>query len=137
MPGFCDSERILNWMTSFHILHSCTILVYSISHTGFLLYLARFQHCNLGEFVWWTQVQTGSQGFFFHVVVFFRETFPTLAWKFLLCVLQKVFEVYIFPNFVLGVVHSCSKISWNKPKTRKYFLSYFICRWHLIVETRS
>ena len=40
-------------------------------------------------------------GFIFHVVVFSRETFQTLAWKFLLCVLQKVFRVYIFPNFVL------------------------------------
>ena len=29
------------------------------------------------------------------------ETFQTLALKFLLCVLQKVFRVYIFPNFVL------------------------------------
>ena len=39
--------------------------------------------------------------FIFHVVVFSRETFQTLAWKFLLCILQKVFGVYIFPNFVL------------------------------------
>ena len=42
--------------------------------------------------------------FIFHVVVFFRETFQTLAWKFLLCVPQKVFGVYIFPNFVLHVI---------------------------------
>ena len=28
-------------------------------------------------------------------------TFQTLALKFLLCVSQKVFRVYIFPNFVL------------------------------------
>ena len=41
------------------------------------------------------------EDFIFHVVVFFRETFQTLAWKFLLCVPQKVFGVYIFPNFVL------------------------------------
>ena len=39
--------------------------------------------------------------FIFYVVVFSRETFQTLAWKFLLCVPQKVFGVYIFPNFVL------------------------------------
>ena len=39
--------------------------------------------------------------FIFHVVVFPREIFQTLAWKFLLCVLQKVFGVYIFPSFVL------------------------------------
>ena len=41
------------------------------------------------------------EDFIFHVVVFFRETFQTLPWKFLLCVPQKVFRVYIFPNFVL------------------------------------
>ena len=42
-----------------------------------------------------------SKEFIFHVVVFSRETFRTLAWKLLLCVPQKVFGVYIFPNFVL------------------------------------
>ena len=41
------------------------------------------------------------EDFIFHVAVFSRETFQTLAWKFLLCVLQNVFGVYIFPNFVL------------------------------------
>ena len=35
------------------------------------------------------------------VAVFLRESFQTLARKFLLCVPQKVFRVYIFPNFVL------------------------------------
>ena len=59
---------------SFRIFHSCTIL---------------------GEFGWHT-----VEDFFFHVLVFSRETFQTLAWKFLLCVTQKVFGVYIFPNFV-------------------------------------
>ena len=41
------------------------------------------------------------EDFIFHVVVFSRETFQTLAWKFLLCVPQKIFGVYFFPNFVL------------------------------------
>ena len=45
----------------------------------------------------------------FHVAVFSRETFQTLAWKFLLCVPQKVFGVYIFPNFVLIVVQKLVK----------------------------
>ena len=45
--------------------------------------------------------------FIFHVVVFSRET---LAWKFLLCVPQKVFRVY-FSKFCSCVVHSCSKIT--------------------------
>ena len=41
------------------------------------------------------------EDFIFHVVVFSRETFKTLAWKFLLCVPQKVSGVNVFPNFVL------------------------------------
>ena len=41
------------------------------------------------------------QDFIFHVLVLSRETFQTLSWKFLLCVRQKVFGVYTFPNFVL------------------------------------
>ena len=49
--------------------------------------------------------------FIFHVLVFFRETFQTLASKFLLCVLQNVFGVYIFPNFVLYVI---AQTFWNK-----------------------
>ena len=98
---FHNSTRILNWLISFHIFHSCTILVYSIGQTGFLLHLARFQHCNLGKFGLHTQVQTGSRGFYFPFVVFSRETFQTLTWKFLFCVPQKVFGVCIFSNFVL------------------------------------
>ena len=42
--------------------------------------------------------------FIFYVAVFSRQTFQTLAWKFLLCVSQKVFGVCIFPNFVLHVI---------------------------------
>ena len=42
-----------------------------------------------------------KEDFIFHVVEFSRETFQALAWKFLLCVSQKVIGVYIFPNFVL------------------------------------
>ena len=41
------------------------------------------------------------EDFIFHVAAYSSETFQTLASKFLLCVLQKVFGVYIFPNFVL------------------------------------
>ena len=43
------------------------------------------------------------EDFIFHVVMFFRETFQTLAWKFLLFVPQNVFGVYNFPNFGLHV----------------------------------
>ena len=43
----------------------------------------------------------GSKNFIFHAILSSRETFQTLAWKFLLCVLQKIFSIYIFPYFVL------------------------------------
>ena len=42
-----------------------------------------------------------AEDFIFHVVVFSRKTFETLAWKFLFCIPQKIFGVYIFPNLVL------------------------------------
>ena len=42
-----------------------------------------------------------AQDFILQVVVFSRETVQILAWKFLLCVTQKVFGVCIFPYFVL------------------------------------
>ena len=41
------------------------------------------------------------EDYIFHIVVFSRETFQTLAWKFLLYIPQKVLGVYIFLNFVL------------------------------------
>ena len=59
---FHDNTRIPNWLRNFY---SCNILVNSICHVGFLLRLGRFHHCNLGGFVWWTQVQIGSQRFYF------------------------------------------------------------------------
>ena len=115
---FVTAHAFLSSWHLFHIFQSCTILVYSIGHNGFLLHLGRFQHCNLGKFVWRTQVQTGNRGFIFHVVVFSRETFQTLAWKFLLCLPQKVFGIYIFPNFVhrrcslrKGVLRNCGKLT--------------------------
>ena len=42
-----------------------------------------------------------AEDFIFHVTVFSRKTFQTLAWKFLPCVPQKIFGIYIFPYFVL------------------------------------
>ena len=44
------------------------------------------------------------EDFIFRAVVFSREIFQTLARKSLLYVPQNVFEVYIFPNFVLHVI---------------------------------
>ena len=42
-----------------------------------------------------------AEDFIFRVAVFSRETFQTLRLKFLLCVPQSVFEVYIFTYFIL------------------------------------
>ena len=75
----CNSTCIFNWLTSFHIFHSCTILVYSIGHTEFLLHLGHFQRCNLGKIVWYTQVQTGSQGLYFSCCSIFQRNFPNFG----------------------------------------------------------
>ena len=56
------------------------------------------------------------EDFIFHAVVFSRETFQTLAWKFLLCVPQKVFGVYIFPNFVLMQYIVVQKLAKPNPR---------------------
>ena len=52
-----------------------------------------------------------DEDFIIHVVVFSRETFQTLAWKFLLCIPQKNVGVYIFPSFVLVQYIHSSKIN--------------------------
>ena len=62
---------------------SCTILVYSISHTGFLLYLARFQCCHLDEFGLHTQVQTESRGLYFPYCSILQRNFPNFGMKIL------------------------------------------------------
>ena len=83
LPEFCDSTRILNWLMSFHVFHSCTILVYSIGHIGFLLHLARFQHCNFGEFGSHTQVKIGSRGFYFPCCSILQRNFPNFGMEIL------------------------------------------------------
>ena len=91
------------FLTSWHLFtffKSYTIIVYFISHTEFLLHLGCFQYCNLCE-LGAHRFKLEVEDFFFYVVVSSRETFQILAQKFLLCIPQKVFRVYIFPNFVL------------------------------------
>ena len=61
--------------------------------------------------------------FIFHVVVFSRETFQTLAWKFLLCIPQKVSGVYIFP-----ILFSCStQLFKNQLKNTQGMYIYTFC----------
>ena len=76
------------WCTPSVILHFCFVLL--TTNTAIWANLVGAHRSKLEV-----------EDFIFHVVVFSRETFQTLAWKFLLCVPQKVFGVYIFPNFVL------------------------------------
>ena len=74
--------------------------------------------------------------FIFYVAVFSRQTFQTLAWKFLLCVSQKVFGVYIFPNFVLLQYIVVQKLVKANPRYLNTFCLFsIICRWHVIVQT--
>ena len=102
MLEFHDSAGILNWLVSFHIFHSCTILVYSICHAVSVMDIL---HCNLGELVWCTQVQSESQGFYFHVAVFSRETWlgnscfafhrKSLGFKFFHNLFSQQFKVWL------------------------------------------
>ena len=128
VPEFCDSTRILNWLISFYIFHSCTILVYSIGHTGFPLHLARLQHCNLGEFGLHTQVQTGSRGFDFPCCSILERNFPNFGMEILALRSAKRFvAVYIFPNFVLVqyvVVQKLVKAYPRRLNTFCLFLSF-------------
>ena len=66
------------------------------------------------------------EDFIFHVVVFSRETFQTLAWKFLLCVPQKVFGVYIFPNFVLVQYIVVQKLVKANPRRLNTFCLFLL-----------
>ena len=91
------------FLTGWHLFtfFSCIILVYSIGHTRFLLHLGRFQHCNLGEFVWRTQVQTGSRGFYFPCCSILQRNFPNFGMEILALHSAKSFQGLYFPNFVL------------------------------------
>ena len=86
------------------MFHSCTILVYSISHTGFLLRLGRFQNYNVEEFDA-DRFKLEAEDFIFHVMVFSREAFQILTWKFLVCIPHKVLKGLYFSLFCSGVVH--------------------------------
>ena len=57
---------------------------------AFVVHLGHFHRCNLVELVWRTQVQSVSR------------IFQISTWKYLLCVQQKVFRVFIFPYFILS-----------------------------------
>ena len=81
-----------------------------------------------------------AEDFIFHVAVFSKETFQTLTWKFLLCVRQKVFGLYIFPNFVLVyyiVVQKLVKTFPRRVYTFYLFLFSGCMKLFKLIETRS
>ena len=65
---------------------------------------------------------------------FSREVFQISAWKYLLCVQQEVFRVFIFPYFVLSWYILAQRLVKTFPKW-KYFFSFSILKWHIIVQT--
>ena len=133
MLEFHDSAGILNWLVSFHIFHSCTILVYSICHAVSVMDIL---HCNLGELVWCTQVQSESQGFYFHVAVFSRETWlgnscfafhrKSLGFKFFHNLFSQQFKVWlkhsqdVYLIFVLYFHVACNCYSLNNINIMTY-----------------
>ena len=92
-------------MASFHNFYSCTILANLIYHAKFLLHLGRFHRCNLGKFTWWTQVQTGSQGFYL----------PHSPEKLSECQHENTYFVF------------------SKKSLKFSFFSYFVLKWYLLV----
>ena len=119
LPQSRDSIRILNWLASFHIFHSCNILVYSIGHTGFLLHLGSFQHCNLGEFVWPTQVQAGSRGFYFPRHSILQRNFPNFGMEILALRSAKSFRGLYFSWFCSSVAHIVQKLVKTRSSHRR------------------
>ena len=98
----------VNWLASFHIFqlhHSCALnLSYWISASSWSL--------RIWENLFGThRFNLEVDDFIFHVAIFSRETFQTLAWKLLLCFLQRVYKNPEFEFFLFCscVVHSCSK----------------------------
>ena len=74
-----------------------------ISHTAFLLRLARYQHCNLGEFGWCTQAQTGSRGLCFPCCSILQRNFPNFGMEILASRSAKS-----FPGLFFLILFSCS-----------------------------
>ena len=66
--------------------------------------------------------------------IFPREVFQISAWKYLYCVQQEVFGVFIFPYFVLSWYILAQRLVKTFPKW-KYFFSFSIFKLDRIVQT--
>ena len=81
--------------------------------------------------IWASLIGTHSsklevEDFIFYVAVFSRETLQTLAWKFLLCILQNIVGVYIFPNFVLVQYIVVQKLVKTNPRRLNTFCLFLL-----------
>ena len=103
--AFRGNTRILLQLASFRTFDSCTILKNAVCD-GFLARLGHFHHCNLADFVYRTQVQTGIR-------VCYVQYSP-----------KKLFK--------LRRENACdvsSKKSWE------LFFPYFVFSWHILVQS--
>ena len=91
---------IFSYFSQLH--HSCVFRSYRIS----AYHLGRFQHCHLGKFVWRTQVQTESRGFYFPCCTILQRNFPNFGMEILALHSAKSFWGLFFSYFCSRVVHS-------------------------------
>ena len=77
-----------------------------------------------------------AEDFSFHVL---KKIFQISVWKYLLCVQQKVFRVFLFLFVVLSwyiLVQSMKLYKvWLKRSENGYFFCFSIHKWHIIVQT--
>ena len=137
MPEFRDSTRILNQLASFHIFHSCTILVYhrtALAAASMCTPSVILDFCFIlvtSNTVIWASLfgahrfKLEVEDFIFHIIVFSRETFQTLALKFLLCIPQNFLGFYVFPYFVLVQYIVVQKLVKTYPR-RVYTFCLFL-----------
>ena len=106
LPEFRDSTRIFNWLASFHI-NSCTIL--ELFFTPFIQKLVKTRSSHR-----WCSLRKGV-----------LRKFGKFTGK------------HSYQNLYFNKVaeHVWATASVKQPKTRVYFLSFSIFRWHVIVQT--
>ena len=92
-------------MASFHTFDSCTILKNSVCD-GFLARLGHFHHCNLADFVYRTQVQTGI----------------------------RVFYVQYSPKKLFKLWHE-NACNVSSKKSSELFFPYFVFSWYILVQS--
>ena len=72
-----------------------------------------------------------AEDFIFHIPL---RSFQILDWKYLSCVQQEVFGVFILPYFVLSWYILARRLIIKTVPKWKYFFPFSICKWHIIVQ---